>query len=87
MMLPLVPDSVRIPPTPTWPGQAWGLSLAARRDRREQGMAPLALVEAAAEIPRRGGGVGGVWELSCLSRLVGDSWGICFRPDGQQQPG
>lgn len=68
MLLPLVPDSVRIPPTSAGPGQAWGPSLAAQRDHREQGMALLALVGAAAGIPH-GGGDGtraacpGRWEI------------------------
>ena len=63
-MLPLVPDSVRITPTPAWPGQAWGLSLAARRDRREQGMAPLALVgQLPRFLPGAGAGRGGGAEL------------------------
>lgn len=48
--------SSKIPPALALPGQAWGLSLAARLARREQGTALLALVGAAAEMPQGGGG-------------------------------
>lgn len=78
-----VPDSIKIPPILAWPGQAWGLSFAAWLDRREQDRTLLGLVRASCWDSSWGCGQ----EASCLSRLVGDSWGICFSPDGQWQPG